>query len=261
MRDFNFNDTPRTIEANNVGLTPSAQDVPLNVRSDESLREETSLRPFHVEVEKDPANNTAKIVGGIVVGLLILGGGIYAYKSSSAPVQGQQQLALKTPTSNHAATNQAATASPVAPTPDTSATPAPAETITPSPNRSSRTLKAADNADSSTATAANTATPPAATTDEAVNAPMTLTPQTAPPAEQPAPAGQTAMQQPVTAPDVSGQTVQPAPEVANNAAVDTAQTAPQPATVQPQLTAPADQPAQTDQPAQPVVQPQLNPAQ
>ena len=203
MRDFNFQDAPRTTEADIIGEPPLVLDVPLNVRSDESLDQDAALRPFHVQTQGDEPNNTAKIVGGIVVGLLIVGGGLYAYESATRNTQApQQQVALKAPSSNYLAPDQVPSSTPPTPdnttTPENMATPAITEPVSPPSAR-----KAVDSAGS------NTVTPPPAAMDEATNAPMTATPDT----EQP---GQMALQQPMTPPDVSSQTTEPAPAIASN---------------------------------------------
>jgi hypothetical protein len=219
------------------------------IRRDEDMHAaevKDGMRPFHVEVETDGSNNTAKIIGGVVVGLLIIGGGIYAYESSrSVPVQ--QQVALKTPAQNQAAPDQAA-AAPENSAPDANAAPTPAAAPA-SPPPSRRMIKSA--ADNSAPAPMAAPAQQSAAADPAINAPMTLTPQTAPPPEQAAPAGQTAMQQPVTAPDVSGQTNQPTPSVADNGPASAA-----PRTLTPQLQAPDSQ-TQPATPAQlPAVQAQ-----
>ena len=223
MREFG-KQTP----ANIAGERPQQEEI---VRLDESAPAE-GLRPFHAEMENEEGNNIAMIAGGVIVGLLIIGGGIYAYESSRMPAP--QQVALKTPAVNQPAPNQTAAAPPApatAPettTPDTNAKP-------PAP-KARRAVKAASNPD-------DNSTASAGAPDAALNAPMTLTPDTAPLPEQSAPTGQTAMQQPVTAPDVSSTAVQPAPEIANNNAASQAPAiTPQLPTVQ--LPAPADQPEQ-----------------
>jgi hypothetical protein len=248
MRDFTFNDTSRTATADIAGVRPQPDTVPENGRRDEA---ETAFQPFRPITDEDVSgNNTAKIAGGIVVGLLLIGGGIYAYESSSATRP--QTVAMQTPTPGNMATAQPANPPAVAP-PETATdtTAAPSQTspdgISPTPSRSARPnrLEKADNSDGRTGRAS------APARDATINAPMTPTPENAPPAEQSAPAGQTAMQQPLTAPAVSGQTIQPTPEVANNSASDENP----PSDAGSQASTPA--PAQTDQPAQQMVQPQL----
>jgi hypothetical protein len=274
IREFGKPDTPVTID----NIEPKPQEG--IVRLDEGTPVEDlstpaeGLRPFHVETEEDTqGNNTAKIIGGVVVGLLIIGGGIYAYESSrSVPAQ---QVALKTPAVNHPALDQTAAAPPApeaeATTPDSNATPQPA--TAPVKPKTSHVVKSASNpVDNSTASAAPDM---ARSTDPAINAPMTLTPENAPAPEQTAPAqsapvpsaptGQTAMQQPtvqqpVIAPDVNNQTNAPMPSMATNTpATDTPTsvtpsglpTAPlaQQSPAQQQLTQMENQPAPQPQPA------------
>lgn len=254
MREFGKPDTPVIID----NIEPKPQEG--IVRLDETTPAEDlsapaeGLRPFHVEMEEDTqGNNTAKIIGGVVVGLLIIGGGIYAYKSSrSAPAP--QQVALKTPAVNHPALDQTAAAPPApqAATPDNNPAPAAAATAPAKPKPTRHEVKAASNPDENSVASAAPASAMARSTDPAINAPMTLTPENAPAPEQAAPTqsaptGQTAMQQPVTAPDVSSPAGQPAPEIANNGVAPRTVT---PQLVTPQLPTPADQPAQ-QQPEQP----------
>jgi hypothetical protein len=237
MREFGKPDTT----ANIAGVRALQEETPVVMRLDEPIAPEPiepeGVRPFHANMEDEKGNNTAKIIGGVVVGLLIIGGGIYAYESSrSLPTS--QQVALQTPAVNQPALDRTAAAPPApeAMTPGNNAAPAAA----PAPkHKTSRAVRAARNADE------NSTVAPAP--DAAINAPMTLTPDTAPPPEQalaaqPAPTGQSAMQQPVTAPGVTSPAT-PAPEIANNnAALPAPAISPQlPA---PQLPAPADQPAQ-----------------
>jgi hypothetical protein len=205
--------------------------------------ENLSPGSFHTAKDQDDedGDNTLTIASGILAGLLIIGGGIYAYESmhrATAP----QQVALKTPAANPMAADQAAT--PPAATPDSAA---PAMTAPPQPApaapapRRSRAVKAGDDSAASSATAS---------AGRAINAPMTLTPDTALAPQQSVPgsvpAGQTAMQPPLSAPDVSGQNAQPMPAIANNDA-PAAPSGPQP--LQPQLPAP-DQAQPQQQPTQ-----------
>jgi hypothetical protein len=231
MREFGNPNAPANINQ------PQPEEI---MRSDKNAPTE-GLRPFHVEMDNQEGYNNAKIIGGVVVvGLLIIGGGIYAYESMHAPAP--QQVALKTPAVNHPALDQTAAAPPPpataleATTPGNNAAPQPA--LAP---KASRAAKAANNPDDNSM--ASAATAPAA--DPAINAPMTLAPETASAPEQSAPTGQTAMQQPVTAPDVSSPATQPTPEIANNNAA-----LPAPV-VAPQLPAPQLPAAQPEQP-QPV---------
>jgi hypothetical protein len=132
----------------------------------------------HVEEARDgmrPADKeedgfgAAKIVAGVIVGVLILGGALYAYKIATATTP-QQQLAFKTPATNHVANDQYPAVAPPAPPPETSAVPATPSMPPPGPPPVRHPVRAARNAAS----------------DDAINAPMTLTPDTAPPPQQPA---------------------------------------------------------------------------
>jgi hypothetical protein len=208
MREFG---KPSTSTANIAGVRPvqAPQSLGLEERTAQDMTDQdtTGLRPFQVgKEENDESSNTAKIAGGIVMGLLLLGGGLYAYESSSRSTA-PQQLALKTPASNHIAADQYPTAAP--PKQDNTATPAATPPVNPTRPVRHRIIRAAENTDR------NAARPAPAVRDAAINAPMTLTPESAPPPQKP----QTAMQQPLTAPDVSapsGRGAQPAPAVANN---------------------------------------------
>ncbi|HWY60819.1 MAG TPA: hypothetical protein VNW15_02855 [Rhizomicrobium sp.] len=207
MRDFNFKD-------DNIAVGQPLNELPQTPRVDETILQNESepMRPFHVAAsDEDSSNNTAKIVGGIVAGALLIGGSLYAYETFSTRAPAPQTVAMNAPTPNNAAMAPPANPPAIAPPATaTDTTAAPSQTspdgISPTPSR---------RAHSSNGTSA----PPAASSaDAAVNAPMTLTPQTAPPPEQSGSSGQTALQQPVSAPAVAGETTQPTPEVANNAA-------------------------------------------
>ncbi len=115
MREFG---KPNTTAANIAGVRPQPEETPATVRLDacDEGGPVEGLRPFHVEMEEDTqGNNTAKLIGGAVIGLLIIGGGIYAYESSRMPAP--QQVALKAPAVNQPALDQTA-AAPPAPAPE-----------------------------------------------------------------------------------------------------------------------------------------------
>jgi hypothetical protein len=171
------------------------EETPQNITLEEAAPTE-GVRPFPVE-DGETSGNTAKIIGGVIVGLLIVGGGFYAYKMSTAttPVP-QQQVALKTPATNHVANDQYPVSAP--PVPETSAAPAalPAATPPSPPSPARHPIRAASNE-------------PSSASDSGINAPMTLTPETAPPPQQPTQQStpQTAMQQPSGTPNVPGASV------------------------------------------------------
>ena len=149
MRDFGFKDTDaapeNTSAANIAGIRPAPVDPEPALLLDEPVREPEGLRPLNATRDRDDdddgTNNTAKIVGGVLVGLLLVGGGIYAYESTYANTQPQQQMALKTPSANHVATDQYPTSAPV--TPDSNVTPAATPPVAPTPSH--RTVRAAEN--------------------------------------------------------------------------------------------------------------------
>ena len=239
MRNFSFenNDSADISAANIAGVRPvelPTDELRLDAADREEVRDDalSTFRTSSNDDEDESDNNTAKIAGAVLVGLLLVGGSIYAYESTKAnhaPQMAELQPAQHrtVATAQPVAPPPAATpdaAAPVASTPTApvhssahkTATPAPAASVEPQSNSAPAT---------STASA-----------DPAINQPMTLTPETAPAPQQ------SAMQQPITAPNVSGQTSEPTPEVANNSASSSV-TLPS-ATVQPNLTAPADAPAQ-----------------
>ena len=253
MRDFNFNDGVNTNSADVSGIRP-LETPPEILTLDETPRED-SLRPFHVEQSEEESNSLPKIVGAAVIGLLIVGGGLYAYESSFAHPASVKTVAMAT---TAGPTNMAATApqpvpdastaqpaaTPAAPVKSATATPAPRTDKTEPVERSASNVSGAGIAP---------------TNDAAINAPMTLTPDTAPPAEQSGSSGQTAeasqpaqtgLQQPITTPSV-GNTSQPTASVAANetpsmtpdetssAPASAEQVKPQPAQVQPAEVQPA----------------------
>jgi hypothetical protein len=165
-----------------------------------------------LEAEKDDEDSTgktAKIVGGVIAGLLIVGSGIYAYEEAHAPAP-PEQVALKTPVTNHIANDQYPTSAPL---PESSTTPAATPPTSPPPVR--RTIRAAENSR------------PAHAADDAINAPMTLTPETAPPPQPSQSSPQMAMRQPFVAPNALAN--QPTSSVAANDTMREPQTPTQPA--------------------------------
>ena len=219
MRNFEFDKDSADISAANIaGVRPTelpADNLRLDASNREAVRED-ALSTFRSKADDDDDadNSTAKIAGAVLVGLLLVGGSIYAYESTTAN-RAPQTAAVP------AQHQTVAAAQPVTQvtTPDISA---PSNTM-PAPVSTPRRMHSArvDVAPVTTATST-------AAADPAVNAPMTLTPETAPAPQQ------SAMQQPITAPNVSGQTSLPTPEVANNT---TLSSTPMPsATVQPSLT-------------------------
>ena len=193
-----------------------------------------------------------------MVGLLIVGGGIYAYESTMATRTPAKTVAMKTPV---APTSMAAStpSQPVAP--DSNLAP---PTATPEPPAKSAPVKSAPVKSASEMPAPKTeplqqsaSSAPGVgigpTNDPAINAPMTFTADNAPPAQQPgsqtaqaSQSAQTAMQQPITAPIV-GNTSQPTAAVANNQTSGVS--LPSGSTPTPPASAPAGQ--VTQQPAQP----------
>jgi hypothetical protein len=174
------------------------EETPRNIRLEEGPQTE-GLRPFRIE-EDETSGNTLKIVGGVIVGLLLIGGGFYAYKVSTATTP-QQQVALKTPAINHAANDQYPVS---APPPPASAMPAatPAATPPAPPTPVQHPIRAARNEHQNDRLSDGS--------DNAINAPMTLTPETAPPPQQSSEQSETAMQQPTGTRDV------PAGSIAQN---------------------------------------------
>lgn len=240
MRNFEF-------DKDRAG-TSAVADVRPNLESPvESLDERESMRqdalaafPNSPDEGDSESNNTARIAGAVIVGLLLVGGSIYAYESTNHAPQTVAML----PQQHNAVAVQ--TVGPPATTPDASSEPAAGSTppaiSTPRPVRSTRsslTAKPVPEAQASTSAPA-TAPTSSASADPAINQPMTLTPETAPLPQQ------SAMQQPITAPNVSGSSTQASPEVANNASGT--------ATVQPDLT-PAQPATSPATPAAPPVAP------
>jgi hypothetical protein len=260
MRDFNFNGDATasngdatTSTANFAGnrpleTQPEVVILPEAVILDVSSQDDTSsLRSFQVEQDNEESSNIPKIVGAVMVGLLIVGGGLYAYETSFSDRAPVKTVAMRT---TAAPTNMAALAPPSTPvaTPE-SVTPVKSAAITPIPE--TETVKQS---------AANVPSNPSGagvgpTSDPAISAPMTLTPDTAP-APQGSPGqtgetnlpGQSAMQQPITTPDV-GNTSQPTASIAAN----------QPSGATPSTPAAEPDPAPTEQLTQQPVQ--IQPAQ
>ncbi len=235
MRNFAFDkDRPETSAADFAGvqpdLEPPAEILGLDETARETLRDDaqSAFRESDMD-DEDSSNNTAKIAGAVFVGLLLVGGSIYAYESAIAN-HAPQTVAMLPQRHNAVAVQTVAPPVTTAETGNTSsATTAPPPAVsTPKPARG-RASAAPVPAEEPTPSAPAMAPATSASADPAINQPMTLSPQTAPLPQQ------SAMQQPITAPDVSGQSAQPTPEVANNASGA--------ATVQPDLIPPA--PSQT----------------
>jgi hypothetical protein len=231
MRNFEFDKNRADVSAANIAGVRQTELPAESLRLDEPAREtlrEDALSAFRESVDnEESANNTAKIAGAVLVGLLLVGGSIYAYESTTANHAPQMVAMLPPAPQRNAKADQAVT--PPVSTPDTSA-PAANSMSTPPPVSPSRPARIrSGQAAAKPVPATESSTPAPATTsasaDPAINQPMSLTPETAPPPEQ------SGMQQPITAPNVSGQSAQPTPEVANNASGA--------ATVQPDLTPPA----------------------
>ena len=244
MRNFGFENN----DSADIG-TPAILDTLTNMlpaetlRLDEAEREAvaddaiSTFRTSSNDDEDESDNNTAKIAGAVLVGLLLVGGSIYAYESATA--NHAPQTAMLAPAQHQTvAAAQPATPPPAA-TPDATAPSAASTPKAPvhSAARATATTAASIEPQSNVAPATSTAS-----ADPVINQPMTLTPETAPAPQQ------SAMQQPITAPNVSGQTDEPTPEVANNSGTSSV-TLPS-ATVQPNLTAPADAPAQAPAPSE-----------
>jgi hypothetical protein len=262
MRDFNFNGDANTSTADFAGIRPLETQpevviLPEAVILDETPQDDTSsLRSFQVEQDEEEASNLPKVVGAVIVGLLIVGGGLYAYETSFANRAPVKTVAMST---TAAPTNMAAIAPPSTPdaTPEPVA-PVKSAAITPVP----KTETVEQSASNVPPNPSGLGVGP--TSDPAISAPMTLTPDTAPaPQGSPSQTGETnlpaqsAMQQPITTPDV-GNTSQPTASIAANQAFDatTPSTSSTPA-VEP---APAPTEQVTQQPAQ--IQPaQIQPSQ
>jgi hypothetical protein len=255
MRNFDFNnDDANTSAANIAGIRPDVSvgpdlDSPIEtLRLEEPVYEEqASLSAFHKSSDNDDgesSNSTAKIAGAVIVGLLLVGGSLYAYEAMTGK---PQTVAMLPAAPQHNATAEQTVTPPIASSdastapsnsaPSVSAAPA---MSTPKPARVHAGLADATPGSASTQTAAA-----APAQDSVVNQPMTLTPENAPAPQQ------SAMQQPITAPNVTGAPAEPTPEVANNMAG---------ATVQPDLTPSNVTPASVDSSTSPAV-PSPAPAQ
>ncbi|HWY60818.1 MAG TPA: hypothetical protein VNW15_02850 [Rhizomicrobium sp.] len=192
---------------------------------------------------KESGNMTARIVAGIVMGLLIIGGSIFAYKSAStsSPLLPAMTAKATTPVNSpvaplSTAPDAAALSSQTSPdgisptSPPVEAPPATAPETADSPSQTSPTGILPT--PSRTANSANTASrrQRSRVADDPINAPMTLTPETALRPHQSARAGRTSFaddpinapmtltpetapppQQPVAPPAVPGLTSQPVP--------------------------------------------------
>src|ERR1700722_12645417 len=121
MRDFNFKDEANTnvdiasadIAANSVDLRPL--ETPTETLLLDETPHEESLRPFHIEQDEDESNNHPKSAGAVLVGLLIVGGGLYAYETSFAHPASVKTVAMNTtatPTNNMAAATPAPSVTP-----------------------------------------------------------------------------------------------------------------------------------------------------
>jgi len=222
MRDFNFNDAANT-DTTDFGsirpleTPPEAVILQETPHEKETPREDTSsLRFSHTDLDEEEASNLPKIIGAVVVGLLIVGGGIYAYETSFTNRAPVKTVAMRT---TAAPTTLAAVPPPS--TPDASATPEPTARVkSAAAGAAPKTEPVEQSASLAPLDAPGVGIGP--TNDPAINAPMTLTPETAPaPQDAPRqtadanPPAQTTMQQPITAPDV-GNTSQPTASIAAN---------------------------------------------
>lgn len=223
MRNFEFDKDRVDISAANIaGVRPNQKPLTeiqgLDEPARETLREDarSAFLPSDIE-DEDPSKNSVMIAGAVLVGLLLIGGSIYAYRSTTAN-DAPKTVAMLPPTPQRTA-DQAVT--PPAQTPETnnasSNAPESGTVPTTPPVRAPRPAHLrsglASSAPAPAADSVTSATAPitSAAADPAINQPMTLTPETAPPPQQ------SAMQQPITAPNVTGAPAQPMPEVANNA--------------------------------------------
>ncbi len=225
MRDFNFNQDENTSAANIAGVRPQ-EAPPETLILEETPRDEnppSSLSSFHVEQDEE-AGNLPRIAGAVMVGLLIVGAGIYAYESHMIAKPAVKMAALTTT----AAPAGMAASTPSQPAPEI--TPPAATPPVKSASQTSAPQAPEQTAPEQTApeqTAAKTPTPGVGigpTNDPAIDAPMSFTADNAPPPQQPGSSVQTAtanqpatlaLQQPITAPDV-GSASQPTASVANN---------------------------------------------
>ena len=150
------------------------------VRWEEADRAEGPSRPHRAyRGEEDAGSNSAKIVGVIIIGLLLIGTGIYTYEMSSA--NAPQPVAMKPSVLRGIGIEQ-----PVKQPAMATAAVAPDPSIVPSQS-------ASDNILPSPALTANSSKdrsplPQVPDADDPINAPMTLTPETAPAPQQSAPA-------------------------------------------------------------------------
>jgi hypothetical protein len=238
MRDFNFDNdglNADTGAANTVGVrpieNPPLMETPPEIlkieepmKSDElPFEDSSSLRPFHAEAANEESGNLPKVVGAVVVGLLIVGGGIYAYeRSAGTPVKtaavmktpaAPANMAASAPSQPSDITPPSATPQPAPPVKSASEAPLPAPIATPA-------------APQQTAKAVTPGVGIGPSNDPAIDAPMTFTADNAPAPQQPGSSVQTAtakpssgqtmaLQQPITPPNV-GNTQQPTASVANN---------------------------------------------
>ena len=188
----------------------------LQERMDQEARSQdgSSLSRIHVVEDDDESNNWPKLVGAAVIAVLVVGGGIYAYESSTTKPAPAKQVAVKTP----APVNNMAASQPVTP-PENSAMPAPApiksasKAPTPEPVAPVQTV----------AKLVKPGTGIGPSDDPNIDAPMTFTLDNVPPPQKevsqiaaaPAPSQTLAAQQPVTAPNM-GNSSQPTASVAAN---------------------------------------------
>jgi hypothetical protein len=220
MRDFNFKDESNTSAADIRPLETPPEAVILDETPipDQTPHEDT-LRPFHVE-EEEEASNLPKIAGAVVVGLLIVGGGLYAYETSFANRAPVKTVAMNTT----APVKTAATAPLPAANPDV--TPPTATPALAAPVKSAATAPVTEPVQKTAAMTPGVGIGPS--NDPAIDAPMSFTADNAPPAELAGPSVQTAaipstpnqvtaMQQPISPPDV-GNTSQPTAAIAANQA-------------------------------------------
>jgi hypothetical protein len=243
MRNFDFDNNDANISAANIAGIRSDLDQPIEtLRLDEPIyQDQASLSSFHKSTDNDDndtSNNAAKIAGAVMVGLLLVGGSIYAYESMT----GKPQTVAMLPAApqRNAKVEQPVTA-PVT-SPDANSAPSVSTARVMSTSRPGRvravlagTTPSPDSASQIAATSS--------THDSSVNQPMTLTPENAPPPQQ------SAMQQPITAPTVTSSSADPTPEVANNFSGTPVQPDPTPSNV---MAPPADTSISPAKPAAPL---------
>jgi hypothetical protein len=109
MRNFEFDNDRADVNATKIAgvrqdLEPPVESLRLDEPLDEAAREalrDDALSAFHKSSDdEDSDNNTAKIAGAVLVGLLLVGGSIYAYESTVAN-HTPQTVAMLPPAPQH----------------------------------------------------------------------------------------------------------------------------------------------------------------